>query len=230
MEKQQINASLHSSYHADGDKYVLSSVIKASNLPQKHEFEKRMRKRTISKADPSVVKKSVESKKPSNEVIKSMDGPWTFRYKQLLLFYKDHGHTAVPYKYEKNQHLARWAKRQRMQYKYWVDGNPTKLTEEKIYLLEAVGFVWNLHEVNWRQKLAELVEFRKKYNHCNVPKSYKNQKLSVWVKCQRRQYNLFWDGRKSAMTPERIVALEKVGFEWGVATLRDDRSEEEHIH
>jgi hypothetical protein len=38
------------------------------------------------------------------------------------------------------------------------------------------------------------------------------------VKCQRRQYKLYWDGKPSAMSPERILQLEKVGFEWEIRT------------
>jgi Helicase associated domain len=33
---------------------------------------------------------------------------WTFRYKELLEYHKDHGHAAVPHTFPKNPQLARW--------------------------------------------------------------------------------------------------------------------------
>jgi hypothetical protein len=33
---------------------------------------------------------------------------WTFRYKELLEYYREHGHAAVPHTYQKNLQLARW--------------------------------------------------------------------------------------------------------------------------
>jgi hypothetical protein len=33
---------------------------------------------------------------------------WTFRYKELLEYYRQHGHAAVPHTYQKNLQLARW--------------------------------------------------------------------------------------------------------------------------
>jgi len=43
-----------------------------------------------------------------------------------------------------------------------------------------------------------------------------NPQLATWVKCQRRQYKLFCQGRASNMTQERIVMLEEIGFEWAL--------------
>mmetsp|Transcript_30558 Transcript_30558/g.57243 ORF Transcript_30558/g.57243 Transcript_30558/m.57243 type:complete len:245 (-) Transcript_30558:489-1223(-) len=36
---------------------------------------------------------------------------WNARYKELLVFHKQHGHAAVPHSYPPNQQLARWIKR-----------------------------------------------------------------------------------------------------------------------
>ena len=49
-----------------------------------------------------------------------------------------------------------------------------------------------------------------------MPSNFRDKKLATWVKCQRRQYKLYWDGKPSAMSPERILELEKVGFEWEI--------------
>jgi hypothetical protein len=141
---------------------------------------------------------------------------WSLRYKELLEFHKEHGHSAVPHTYPKNPQLARWVKRQRRQYKLRRDARASTMTSERLDLLNSVGFVWDSHDVNWREKLDNLEAFRRGHGHCNVPSNFKDKKLATWVKCQRRQYKLYWDGKPSAMSPERILELEKVGFEWEI--------------
>ena len=141
---------------------------------------------------------------------------WSLRYKELLEFHKEFNHSAVPHTYPKNPQLARWVKRQRRQYKLRRDGRPSTMTLDRLELLNSVGFVWDSHDVNWREKLDALETFRKEQGHCNVPSNYRDKKLATWVKCQRRQYKLYWDGKPSAMSPERILELEKIGFEWEI--------------
>jgi hypothetical protein len=142
---------------------------------------------------------------------------WMTRYEELLVFYKQQGHSAVPHTYPQNPQLARWVKRQRRQHKLRKDrrGSST-MTERRLELLDAVGFIWDSHEVNWKEKLLALEQFERTHHHCNVPSSYSDKKLATWVKCQRRQYKLYWEGKPSAMTTERIVELEKAKFGWEI--------------
>ena len=64
----------------------------------------------------------------------------------------------------------------------------TALRQQK---LESIGFIWSTHNVLWEEKYVELQQFLKDNGHCNVPSKYPtNPKLSVWVRCQRRQYKL----------------------------------------
>lgn len=144
---------------------------------------------------------------------------WTLRYKELLQFHQENGHAAVPHTYPKNPQLARWVKRQRRQYKLRKDGKPSTMTTERLVLLDSCEFIWDSHEVTWREKLNDLENFRDEHGHCNVPSTYKDKKLATWVKCQRRQYKLYWDGKPSAMNPERILQLEKAGFEWEIRSV-----------
>jgi Helicase associated domain len=141
---------------------------------------------------------------------------WSQRFKELLQFHKDHGHSAVPHTYPPNPQLARWVKRQRRQYKLRKDNRQSTMTTERLDLLSSVGFIWDSHDVNWREKLDTLMVYRNEHGHCNVPSNYRDKKLATWVKCQRRQYKLYWDGKPSAMSPERILELENVGFEWEI--------------
>lgn len=142
---------------------------------------------------------------------------WSLRYKELLEFHRHHGHAAVPHTYPANPQLARWVKRQRRQFKLRRGENrQSTMTAERLELLASVGFIWDSHDANWREKLESLAVYSRAHGQCNVPSSYRDKKLATWVKCQRRQYKLYWDGKPSAMSPERILELEKVGFEWEI--------------
>lgn len=89
------------------------------------------------------------------------------------------------------------------------------MTDERISILEKIGFVWDSQNAAWDEQRMDLIEYKKDFGHCNVPSNYgKNRKLSIWVKRQRRQYKFFWDGKQSSMTKRRIAALEAIGFEW----------------
>ena len=91
------------------------------------------------------------------------------------------------------------------------------MTDERIRLLEDIGFIWDSHAAAWAEKLNELKYFNKANGDCNVPSTYPiNPQLATWVKCQRRQYKLLGDGKTSNMILERIVELEKIGFVWEV--------------
>lgn len=114
-------------------------------------------------------------------------------------------------------------KRQRYQHKLKQEGRHSTLTDERQVILNQIGFIWDSHNSSWLERYKELEEFAKVHGHANVPTNYEhNKQLSVWVKCQRRQYKLHRRGTgKSNMTPERIDKLEKIGFVWNPRGLKD---------
>ena len=140
---------------------------------------------------------------------------WQERYNELLQFKKDKDHCLVPHTYPENPPLARWVKRQRYQYKLMQESKQSSMTQERIKILEDIGFIWDSHEAAWEERLKELLDFKTDKGNCLVPSNYPdNSQLATWVKCQRRQYKLYWEGRPSNMTVERIMILENHGFEW----------------
>jgi Helicase associated domain len=67
----------------------------------------------------------------------------------------------------------------------------------------------------WAEKFDELCQYRSVNGHCLVPHTYgENLSLARWVKRQRYQYKLMLEGKQSTMTPERVTALEDIGFVW----------------
>ena len=152
-------------------------------------------------------------------------GQWSEKFRELLGFKQQHGHVLVPHKYKYNLPLARWVKRQRYQYKLMKEGGQSTLSQERIQMLEDVGFVWDFQGDAWVEKIADLIAYRQKHSNCDVPCNYaENPRLATWVKCQRRQYKLMVDGKPSSMTPERIHELESLGFRWGLRTHKKRRT------
>ncbi|CAJ1947835.1 unnamed protein product [Cylindrotheca closterium] len=146
---------------------------------------------------------------------------WGQRFEDLQEFRKVNGHCSVPYDHPPNPTLARWVKRQRYQYKLHVEGQPSAMTEERVQALEGVGFVWDTYSAAWERRKSELRAYRAENGHCNVPATFKvNKKLAAWVKCQRRQYKLFHEGKPSTLNHDRIEGLNQMGFQWEVRSLR----------
>ena len=140
---------------------------------------------------------------------------WTQRFEELCDFAKDHGHCQVPHTFQKYPALARWVKRQRYQYKLRVENKSHTMTDDRIHILEKIGFVWDSHEAAWEERRVELARYGNTFGHCNVPSNFPlNKKLAVWVKRQRRQYKFFCLKKPSSMNPNRIALLESMGFEW----------------
>lgn len=76
------------------------------------------------------------------------------------------------------------------------------------------------HDDKWNFHFNELVVYKDKFGHCNVPYGFEeNKALSRWVKRQRYQYKQKMEGKASAMPDGRIRKLDRVGFVWGAQEL-----------
>eukprot|EP00536_Pseudo-nitzschia_multiseries_P012769 jgi/Psemu1/209618/e_gw1.506.6.1 len=141
---------------------------------------------------------------------------WSEKFEELCIFRSSRGNCHVPHRYGQNMGLAQWVKRQRYQYKLKIDGKRSTLSDERIRLLNQIGFIWNSHDAVWEERLQELLQYKRIHGNCTVPSNYEgNPQLAVWTKRQRRQYKKYRDGTTSSMTPERIAKLENIGFVWG---------------
>eukprot|EP00566_Odontella_aurita_P010121 CAMPEP_0113547012 /NCGR_PEP_ID=MMETSP0015_2-20120614/12119_1 /TAXON_ID=2838 /ORGANISM="Odontella" /LENGTH=425 /DNA_ID=CAMNT_0000447519 /DNA_START=402 /DNA_END=1679 /DNA_ORIENTATION=+ /assembly_acc=CAM_ASM_000160 len=82
---------------------------------------------------------------------------WSDRYNELLEFRTENGHCIVPQHYLSNKPLGKWVAKQREQYRFKVEGKHSFLTEERIQLLNDIGFAWSIkgrsHKV--RQSLEQ---------------------------------------------------------------------------
>ena len=130
---------------------------------------------------------------------------WFERYGQLLAYQQNHGNQDMPARWPQNQKLATWVVNQRVLKRDGV------LEDEKIALLDRIGFKWSPHESKWREQYLALLDYRKRFGDCRVPQNWDgSNSLAHWVKTQRNDYG------KGELARERIAALEKIGFEWVV--------------
>ena len=128
---------------------------------------------------------------------------WFERYGQLLAYQKEHGNCDMPARWPANPKLATWVVNQRVLKK---EG---KLEQDKINLLDKIGFKWSPHETTWREQYLALMGYWKRFGHCRVPQNWKeNKSLAYWIKTQRHEYV------RGELSSERIALLEKIGFEW----------------
>ena len=83
----------------------------------------------------------------------------------------------------------------------------SKLSQDRVGRLEALGFGWDPIAELWENRFSELVRFKEKHGHCNVPPGWSEfPKLGNWVNTQRASY------RRGSLTEERHRRLEKIGF------------------
>lgn len=129
---------------------------------------------------------------------------WPLRYEQLVEFKKQNGHCDVPYNYTENRQLGIWVGNQRYKRKQ------NKLAPEYARLLNDLGFTWeDVERGVWDERYQELVEFKAKNGHCDVPVVYpENSKLGWFTKNMRTQR------KAGALSAERIAKLDAVGFAW----------------
>ena len=130
---------------------------------------------------------------------------WEVMYTELKRFQKKYGHCRVPVNWDGNPRLGQWVLKQRRDLK---NGH---LPDERRQRLEKLGFIWDVREVLWEQMFGDLMAFKKKYRHCNVPKDYpQNSKLGSWVAKQR------YDRKIGRLPKDRIKRLDKAGFVWSL--------------
>ena len=114
----------------------------------------------------------------------------------------------VPGGFASNPKLATWVDLQRTQYRYFIKGDPSLLNEERIKMLEDIGFVWNVYDAKWNAKFEELEEFIEINGHSKVPSS----PLARWCNRQRKEYSKYLAGDKSSLTDSRRLKLIKIGL------------------
>uniref|UniRef100_UPI0040560203 Helicase associated domain protein n=1 Tax=Candidatus Electronema sp. TaxID=2698783 RepID=UPI0040560203 len=148
---------------------------------------------------------------------KIIDAKWEENYNRLQVYHSKHGNADVPNRWKEDLKLAAWVGAQRERRKKEI------ISDEQVQLLDALGFTWQHRERGaWEDRYQELIEFKEKHGHCNVPFEYKEvPKIGKFVNAMRSHKTA------GTLSPERIELLERIGFQWG--ELNTDKWEERYI-
>lgn len=147
------------------------------------------------------------------------DAVWEENYQELVLFKEKFGHGNVSKGQTEYLKLADWLQKQRKDKKQ----NEPRLTKYKIDKLDSLGIDWFFYlRHGWDNQFDELVQFQKKYGHCQVKRRSKEYStLANWVAIQRKD--------KELLTDEQKTKLNSIGFIWSIKprknkVCRNDRS------
>ena len=146
---------------------------------------------------------------------------WFRRYEELKRYKKSYGNTFVPSNFERNKRLANWVQFQRASYKKKKAFQKSYITDERIELLDEIGFIWDPNEYLWETHFRELQKYKMQYGDCAVPQNFtENQTLGNWVNMQRVHYqNVVKYRNRMSIKPARVKKLCEIGFIWD---LHDD--------
>lgn len=85
---------------------------------------------------------------------------------------------------------------------------PCFLTEERIQLLNHIGFSWDIQQDKWFAQYSKLLDFRQKYGHVHVPSRYADDpSLARWVSHQR--YSMNKRRKEIVMTMMKVTVLKR---------------------
>ena len=148
---------------------------------------------------------------------KSQEEKWYERYEELQVYKKINGDTYVPVNHPT---LGRWAATQRTNYQLLRDGKPhAKINMKRVNLLQEIGFCFDTYDARWEENLKDLIIYREKYGHCNVPRSFAGNSnikgmLGSWVRRQRSIYKQYLENKLTSLNKKKISKLEALGFHW----------------
>jgi len=130
----------------------------------------------------------------------AFDTKWMEMYRQLVAYKEKYKSTRVPKLCKDHSELGLWVHHERL--------SRTK-KQHRLYLLNAIGFRWNVRNDNWMEMYERLVAYKKEHNTTSVPERYKEDpQLAFWVHHQRQ----------CCKEKDRISLLNDIGFHWDVRT------------
>jgi hypothetical protein len=157
------------------------------------------------------------NKRKRHAPIKSFDD----RFIDLMSFRAKYGHCDVSCIGE-NASLGQWCSQRRGSYKRIQKNQKPhlKLSDEQIQRLNDAGFKWSLRKANsgFDEHFNDLMAFKAKYGHCDVPQQGEDASLSRWCSQLRVKYKKIQNNQKPVkkLSVEQIQRLNDAGFKWSL--------------
>lgn len=129
---------------------------------------------------------------------------WKKKYIELKYFKLKYGHCIIPFNNQDYKKLSFWVKNQRQLFRN------NKLGNLKKYLLDQLGFAWNVKKsskrLSWMMRFRELTVYFHENGNSNVPQ--RKGPLGKWVHRQRELH------KKNHLKIERKHLLDSILFKW----------------
>ena len=143
---------------------------------------------------------------------------WDASYQKLVEFNSRFGHCRVPLGWKEDPALGRWVNMQRI-----LQSKGT-LQPDREAKLNELQFTWGRqdsmpNEKKWDASYQKLVEFKTRFGHCRVPRSWEEDpRLGRWVNMQRFLQS------KGTLQPDREAKLNELQFTCGRQEKKWDAS------
>lgn len=129
---------------------------------------------------------------------------WQSACDELAAFHKEEGHFQVPEEYRTidGTLLSAWKNSQRTQ------RNQGKLSQEKMKLLDKIGFPWDPYAEYWDNRYDEAVAFKKRNGHLRPPHG---SRLHKWLVRQHR------NRERGILNRTYLGLLDRLDAQWDAA-------------
>jgi hypothetical protein len=104
---------------------------------------------------------------------------WNRHFVELVKYKETNGHCNIPT--NKNGSLGNWINTQRLLFR------SKKLKVDRYEKLVGIGFAFDQESKIWDRHFVELVKYKEKNGHCNIPTT--NGSLGSWIKRQRELFS-----------------------------------------
>jgi hypothetical protein len=161
----------------------------------------------------------------------SLQGKFDKRFDDLMSVKAKYGHFDV-YHTGENVSLGKWCSEVRSSYKKIQNNQKPKmnLSDEQIQRLNDAGFKWcsqkeREHMKAFDDRFNDLMSFKAKYGHCDVPRTGENVSLGKWCSEVRSSYKKIQNNQmpNNKLSDEQIQRLYDAGFKWSLQGKFDER-------
>ncbi|EED95564.1 predicted protein [Thalassiosira pseudonana CCMP1335] len=164
---------------------------------------------------------------------KRSDKIWQGHFEALKKYYVRHGHCYVVRGDDTNSKLASWVHAQRKNKKLFDEGKKSSINEERIKLLNEIGFDFCPSkgegmtkirqvklELEWEHFFQKLVLYKEVHGVDAMPKKKDAEtdevkKLSVWCARQKRLMGKYRKGEEDSLEDWKVAKLEGIGLTSG---------------
>mmetsp|Transcript_8914 Transcript_8914/g.12759 ORF Transcript_8914/g.12759 Transcript_8914/m.12759 type:complete len:628 (+) Transcript_8914:2-1885(+) len=137
---------------------------------------------------------------------------WMERYDELKEYMDDASNRKRSMPTRKTQ-LGVWCDGQVQEFNKFVKRlKPCYITQERIDLLNAIGFVWDRVNSAWNKSYNDLKNYCEIEGHCHVPVNYGDKTLFRWMTKQRKKYKNYKEGLTPILNDQQVKLLDEIDF------------------